>query len=565
MYKFMLDNSKVLYLPGDEECVVSEPEISLTLNEAGYLSFRLPPKNPYYDSLRLRRSIITVYRDDEEIFCGEVRENQKGGDRQRNIYCVGELADLHNSRQPQKYYGQITIGEFLSHLIENHNKQVEARQQFAIGNVSITARNPISFVTDHDDTLETIREQLIDVLGGVLRIRKTGGIRYFDYISLDEYGPVNSQGVTFGENLMDYAEKASANNVVTAIIPRGASIESDSGPANLQEYVSIKTVNGGKDYLVNQSAVATFGYIWSVVDFPDITSPAALKTAGQRYLTDTQYEDLELTLTAADLSQIDSSMEAFDIGDRVPVYAAPYNMNRTIPVKSLTLYPQAPQNERLKLSANLRRKSTYTATAASATAAVASSASAAARQDSASAAAAATAAIADLAASLTGAYGGYRLSEFDEEGQWQRDLYMDAPTATGAQNIMEISPAGIAFSTTGYNGPYITAWSIAGALNASRVRTGILKDAAGKMSWNMDTGDISLSGPVVGTNNGTETGRIDLHAARDGGSAAVISSRGDIYLECGAGGKVHVVQGDSEIGYFDASGWNGPVNAASTE
>ena len=567
MYIIYLDEN-IIYYPGDPVCTVMDPCIELTLNEAGSCEFRLPPENPYYDSILIRQSMIRVTRDGVDVFRGEVRECKKDKNKIKNVYAVGELSFFHNTRQPQVEYGEVTPFIFLKKVIEAHNEQVEARQQFEIGNVTITnGLNPISFFTDHNDSLEAIRTMLIDNLGGVLRIRKSGAHRYLDYISLAEYGSYNTQGVTFGENLMDYAEASSANDVVTAIIPRGSVIEDDS--SQLDKHVDITSVNNGKDYLVNTNAKDAFGYIWEVVDFDGIDTPSDLKTAGQQYLTDHQYDDLELSLTAADLSQMDNSFSAFGLGDRVLVTAPPYGMSKVFPVKSLTLYPQAPQNELLQLSANIRRKSTYTSAASAHVAA----ASATAKKDDLTVRQIIKQEMEALVAKFTGSAGGYKLSEYDPNtGLWLRDLYMDAPDKSQATNIMQISMAGIAFSTNGYNGPYNSAWEIngkfyadyiiAGTLMAALLKAGILSDVQGNVSWNLETGAMTAKNLSIDSTNFDLDSAGNLEANNATFHGATIDG-GEIVSENGTGANKETLRiaqafiegkrGNTQIGYLDLS------------
>ena len=91
MYTFYLDDN-VIYYPGDPECIIKDPTIELTVGEAGSCEFLLPPENPYYNSLRLRQSMIRVKRDNKEIFCGEVRECPKDNNNIRHVYAVNLLS-----------------------------------------------------------------------------------------------------------------------------------------------------------------------------------------------------------------------------------------------------------------------------------------------------------------------------------------------------------------------------------------------------------------------------------------------------------------------------------------
>ena len=188
-------------------------------------------------------------------------------------------------------------------------------------------------------------------------------------------------------------------------------------------------------------------------------------------------------------------------------------MNKVFPIKSLTLYPQAPQNDRLKLSANTRRKGTYTAqqTAASTQTAVAY------KKDDLNIKTMIMQEMSNIVAQFTGSEGGYKLTEYDADGRWLRDLYMDNPDKDLAQNIMQISMAGIAFSKQGYSGPYTSAWTLGGVFNADRILTGtliasiikagILSDVAGKNSWNLETGALSTQDATM-TNVTIDGGKI---------------------------------------------------------
>ena len=47
MYEILMDG-KHLWYPGDKECVVFSPTLTESLNDAGYLEFKVPQDNPLY-------------------------------------------------------------------------------------------------------------------------------------------------------------------------------------------------------------------------------------------------------------------------------------------------------------------------------------------------------------------------------------------------------------------------------------------------------------------------------------------------------------------------------------
>lgn len=501
MYTIYLDD-KILYYPGDDVLtIVGDPVIKLAIGKAGSCEITVPPTNPYYDSIQNRKSMITAYRDEREVFYGEVREADKDRLNCKKVYAVGELAFLQDGIQPQHYYGDVTPTNFLTAVLTEHNDCVEAKKQFTAGIVTVPSGWDQSLkATDHNSTLEALREQLIGNLGGCLRIRKQNGTRYLDYVTLSDYGSANKQGINFGENLLDYSETLSAKDIVTCIIPLGARTDSQG---DFETRIDIKSVNNGKNYITaSQTVLNRFGMIWKVVVFDDLESPADIKAAGQDWLTEAQYETLRLNLTAVDLSSLDADMDAMNLGDRIPCKAEPYGLEMTLPIIEQTLHPLAPQKDTIVLSATLKNKQTTISdqvgsggdSIRQATAQTELKIRNVIRQE-----------VANLMARFAGTNGGYKLSEFDANGLWLRDLWMDTPDKTTATNILEISMNGIRSSNAGYKPATDPAWklgiTIDGQINADRILTGtlmaglikagILSDVAGNTSINMETGALS--------------------------------------------------------------------------
>ena len=516
MYTIYLDD-EILYYPGDDVLsIVGDPVIKLAIGQAGSCEITVPPTNPCYDSIQNRKSMITVFRDSRNVFSGEVRETDKDRMNCKKVYAVGELAFLQDSIQPQHYYGDVTPTNFLTAVLAEHNDCVEYKKQFTAGLVTVTSGWDQSLkVTDHNSTLEALREQLIGNLGGCLRIRKQSGTRYLDYVTLSDYGSANRQGINFGENLLDYSETLTASDIVTCIIPLGKRTDSQG---DFETRIDIKSVNDGYDYLTaSQTVLNRFGYVWKVVVFDDLEDPDDIMAAGQDWLTEAQYETLRLKLTAVDLSMLDADMDAMNLGDRIPCKAEPYGLNMTLPIIEQTLHPLAPQKDTIVLSATLKNKQTTISdqvgsggdSIRQATAQTELKIRNVIRQE-----------VASLMARFAGTNGGYKLSEFDSNGLWLRDLWMDTPDKTTATNILEISMNGIRSSNAGYKPATDPAWklgiTIDGQINADRILTGtlmaglikagILSDVAGNTSLNMETGafvtnSLSLISPYLNIKN----------------------------------------------------------------
>lgn len=496
MYEYRLDG-KTIYYPGDAECVIRDPVVNLNVNEAGYAEFKLPHINPLYGSVENRKSMLSVLRNGSEIFYGEVRENGRDSDIQRNVYAVGALAFLGDSIQPQHNYGDATPAAFMQAVLAVHNAQVEDRKKIYFGSASVPGSYSMADkITDYNSTLDALRSQLVDRFGGCLKITRnaSNGKMYLHYVPLTSYGNTCTQRIEFGENLLDYSDTLTASDICTAVIPLARTEGSpDSEFSEFIEYLDITeaTHGDGNNYVYSAAGVASFGWVWRTVEF-EVDNADDLRDAGLQYLSDAQYETLTLTLTAVDLSAFDASIDDIGIGDLVTVSASPYGMERAIPVQELELHPQDPASDTVVLSATLQSKRTLTGALAASTSALSSAAY---KQDR-TIRQMIKQELDAITAQFTGSKGGYKVSEFDSNGLWVRDLYMDTPNKATAQNVMQISMAGIAFSTNGYAGPYTSAWTLdgkfvadfiaAGSLLADLIMAGTLKSAGANPNFSLD-------------------------------------------------------------------------------
>lgn len=477
MYKIKLDG-KILYYPGDREAAVINPELDLQTGYAGELTLKVPALNPLYNDIHNRKSMISVYRDKTEIFYGEVRTREKDRFKNQPIKATGALSFLADTILPQQEWHDMSPREMLDAWLQLHNNQVEDRKKIYIGVVTIHDSNDSLYrITDRENTLEAIREKLVDRLGGYLRLRHEEDKLYLDWINIQEYGKYCEQPIQFGENLLDYSETMTADDVITALIPLGAAIEQETDEnasefERLEKNVDITSVNDGKDYIYSKEAVESFGWVWKTEKWDDVATPANLLKKATEYLTTQQYENLVISLTAVDLSLFGQDYDSFDIGDRVLCNAIPYGMKKVLPVMEMKIPLQQPDQAQLTLGENLQQSFTDQTTGTFTQI----------RQETTEAgrvqASWMKSAIDNLTKQMTGAKGGYKLTEFDENGLWLRDLYMDAPDKEQATNILQINKNGIGGSHNGYNGPYTIGMTLDGQIIGERILAGSVKTEA---------------------------------------------------------------------------------------
>ena len=364
------DYDDYLYYPGDARYALGNIRLKLALNDAGVLEFDIYSNHPHFDHLEVRKTMVSFYRDDALLFTGEVREIEADMKNIQHIYCVGELTFLYDTIQPQAEFPSSTITTFVTALLQNHNDQValdtdSTRKTIQLGNITVTADTTTRY-TNFNTTHAALVDELIKPLECYMRIRKADdGSCLLDIIQLEDYGTEATQTIRLGENLLDFSQSLTADDVITALIPLGKKKEdverTADDIASLDAYIDIKQVNGGKNYLYLPQAVANFGWVCAVKRWEDAFIPYNIMKKGQAYLESGQYANLSLCLTAIDLSDLNSDFDSFHLGDTVRVVAEPYGLDRWFPVTEIEIQPLKPDSNKLTLgssSASLTKLST---------------------------------------------------------------------------------------------------------------------------------------------------------------------------------------------------------------
>ncbi len=357
MYKVLLGDELVHYAPAGIELI--DPVLELEDNKSGSFKFSIAPGQPGYDLPQKLVTTVEVWCDGEALFYGRVFDESMALDRMKTVTCEGELAYLIDSIQRPASYEHVTLTQVLQSVLAEHNSQVEPFKQFELGNVTVpTPDGMITIRTDWEDTLKFIQETLLGLTGGHLVIRHADGKRYLDY--LESYNRRNTQGIEFGRNLIDYSQTASAENIATCVIPLGAKLEKaeDAPEDEPDRYLTIESVNGGKDYVYNEEAVATYGWVSTAVKFDDETDPERLKEKGEEYLSSTQYDSLSLTLTAFDLGHLNADIQKIRVGDEIRVYSKPHGMDRYFPVTKQTVNLNNPEKDQIELGTTVSQNLT---------------------------------------------------------------------------------------------------------------------------------------------------------------------------------------------------------------
>ena len=96
MFDITIDGS-TLYHPNSVDYNIISGVIHEKLNDSGYMELTIPYSNPAYDSIVERKSKIIVFKDNVELWYGEVKDVSKDFSKNKSLYIVGEASFLNDT------------------------------------------------------------------------------------------------------------------------------------------------------------------------------------------------------------------------------------------------------------------------------------------------------------------------------------------------------------------------------------------------------------------------------------------------------------------------------------
>ena len=333
-----------------DEYVIGKGQVSLEVNKSGSFVFTLYQDHPYYDRIKKLSTTITVYRDQILIFRGRVIKSVEGFYNDKMFTCEGELSFLLDSIQrAYSFTGSPT--DLFDQFITEHNSQVETDRQFTLGEV--TVEDPNDYInranSNYEDTLTNLNDKLVGSLGGYINITAgENNDRVINWIS--DFPYLSTQSIEFGENLLDFVKENNAETLATALIPLGAKIQTEGEDVEEEPRVTIESVTpDGVDYIYNQDAVNTYGWIFTSQIWDDVTEPSNLLTKGTAYLNELINLNIAIELSAIDLSAMDKDINAFMLGDYIQVISAPHGINAKYLLTKQSIDLLHPENDKITL------------------------------------------------------------------------------------------------------------------------------------------------------------------------------------------------------------------------
>ena len=337
MYIVTIQNGETFTeIHGDTEKLLSGKVVK-GINVIDSFSATLHPSNAGFGKLLDYVTLVNIFNTNKNRyeFYGRVLysgdEMTTEGAIRKNVICESYLGFFCDSTQTYIAERTWTRETLLKHIVSVHNSLVDDYKHFTVGKID----NPNDTVTvgiSRKNSWETINEALLNTLGGEIRLRVENGVNYIDY--LEKIGTVSSTPIALSHNMQSIVRERNPAEIVTRLIPYGAKIvktvidgEGNTTEETTEERRDISSVNGGRIYIDDTEAKAKYGIRVGMVEFDDITKPAEIKAAGEKWLRENNRVRVSYKIGVLDLSLLGIDLDDLDVGNTHRVENSLLNMD----------------------------------------------------------------------------------------------------------------------------------------------------------------------------------------------------------------------------------------------
>lgn len=213
---------------------VIEGKLTLKESDIDDLTLVVAKNNPLFDNVKTFHTHVEVYDDKELIFRGRAikpKKSMESSGEFRREYIFEDI-EAYLLDSVQRFYegvGEKPV-DFLKHLIEVHNSQVDKFQQFEVRNVTVTDSKDDAYrQIDYPKTRDAIKDKLLQSLGGyVVTTYKPGGPNYLDYLKDIGQDHKNDTPIQLSRNMKSASVQIDPTKVITRLVPLGKTLEPET-------------------------------------------------------------------------------------------------------------------------------------------------------------------------------------------------------------------------------------------------------------------------------------------------------------------------------------------------
>ena len=344
-------------------------EIKQAINSI-QLEFAIPLDHTMYQKMVQFKSIIEVVnlRDNEVEFVGRVltmaNEMSTNGFVQK-VVCEDFLSYLHDSAQWFQKLPNKGAEDYFKIIFDSANVQIEEFKRITPRNITVHGKSdrPFRYI-GYDSSWETVKERIINNIGGYLTLRELNTRLYVDWTK--EIGVTKESPIKLGQNIKSASREVDFDGLATIIVPIGADLQSqnqgqdeDQSPDVTRAQLDIRSVNDGKMYLADEDLIKEFGFIRKSVIWTEIDNPSILLARGKQYLRNQKIALAKWTISAVERYLIDSRYSKFRIGNKHKIINAPLSGIETLQILEKKIDILNPQSVDLTIGSQSQSLSAY--------------------------------------------------------------------------------------------------------------------------------------------------------------------------------------------------------------
>lgn len=345
-------------------------EIKQAVNSIHELEFAIPLDHTMYQKMVQFKSIIEVVnlRDNEIEFVGRVltmtNEMSTNGFVQK-VVCEDFLSYLHDSAQWFQKLPNKGSEDYFKIIFDSANVQIEEFKRITPRNITVQSKSdrPFRYI-GYDSSWETVRERIINNIGGYLTLREFNTRLYVDWTK--DIGITKESPIKLGQNIKSASREVDFDGLATIIVPIGADLQSqnqgqdeDQSPDVTRAQLDIRSVNDGKMYLADEELIKEFGFIRKSVTWTEIDNPNILLARGKQYLRNQKIALAKWTISAVERYLIDSRYSKFRIGNKHKIINAPLSGVETLQILEKKIDILNPQTVDLTIGSQSQSLSAY--------------------------------------------------------------------------------------------------------------------------------------------------------------------------------------------------------------
>lgn len=553
MYQVNLGD-KVLYYPASEDAAIYDTEWIEDIGQAGEFSFKVPPSNPLYAELT-QGALVTILKDNREVWRGEIREITKDFANIADVYCLEDLAWLADEFMLPASITSDTYVQRFQAAIDAYNLNRGTERMFQAGIITnVTDTSNCNWTTEYEWSILDCLRNCICKDDGYIRVRRvtSGGTvtRYIDIVRLADYGVMATQPIEYGYNLLDYVKESDYGNLTNVLTPYGEELDAEIYDGYNQRLAGTT--------ITEQTSVSVYGRHAKAVVFDGVTDLTELNNLAQAYLTRYSQPQLTMEVKAVDLADIDGIAE-IHIGDSVRIIAPPFAVDQWLYLTEIKRDIQNIDKNTITLSGHVQSRRTLTEQSIGTAEAIKNLPSKASILD---------AAFKNVLALLNGVEGGYVTFETDGSDHITEIRIANNMDYEQATNCWRWNLGGLAHLSRTYpSDPWVVnvAMDMTGQMTANFIKTGELIANNGVYELDMSTGYVKMQqGEFTGkiTSSSGTIGGFTIGATQLKRSDALVSQN---VIGCGSAGSgiVNMVgaagSGDERFGYIQISNSGDPT------